>query len=198
MSPPSAPQRNVRNSNPVGDKVEVLKELRESLLPMMRQIVTPMQEKPNHVMPRGGIANQAGKADRRANKENDHANAYADHDPQSARDERARRRARARDVKQGVVLLSVSDDNERDPGERIALGDAVASSAGEAANMAEVRSALKEVCEAEPAARSMPAVQSAYVALDNMEAEEVEVISSEAALLFKEQQNLIREVCMRE
>ena len=60
--------------------------------------------------------------------------------------------------------------------------------------MAEVRKVLEGVCEAEPEAKTNPAVLAAYQALDNMEAEEVEAISAESALLFKEQQNLVREI----
>ena len=47
---------------------------------------------------------------------------------------------------------------------------------GDASSMAEVRKVLEEVCDAEPEAKTNPAVQAAYVALDNMEAEEVEAI----------------------
>ena len=48
--------------------------------------------------------------------------------------------------------------------------------------------------EAEPEAKTNPSVQAAYVALDNMEAEELEAISAESALLWKEQQNLLRDL----
>ena len=53
---------------------------------------------------------------------------------------------------------------------------------------------LADLVEREPEARSNPSVQAAYVALDNMEAEELEAISSESALLWKEQQNLVGEM----
>ena len=45
--------------------------------------------------------------------------------------------------------------------------------------------ALRQV---DPQVRQSPAVQSAYQQLDNMEAEEVEAITQEAALLWREQQ----------
>ena len=53
---------------------------------------------------------------------------------------------------------------------------------------------LAELVEREPEAKTNPSVQAAYVALDNMEAEELEAISAESALLWKEQQGLIREM----
>ena len=43
-------------------------------------------------------------------------------------------------------------------------------------------------------ARMAPCLQAAYVALDNMEAEELEAISAESALTWKEQQALLREM----
>ena len=42
--------------------------------------------------------------------------------------------------------------------------------------------------------RQSPAVQSAYQQLDNMEAEEVEAITQEAALLWREQQAIFKEM----
>mgnify|MGYP003331262550 CR=1 FL=1 len=60
--------------------------------------------------------------------------------------------------------------------------------------MAEVRKVLAELAEAEPEAKTNPSVQAAYVALDNMEAEELEAISAESALLWKEQQGLLRDL----
>ena len=204
MSPPSVPHRNVRENNPVDEKVEVLKDLKESLLPMMKQIITPQQQA-------NGAGKKAGKTDRHADKENGNANAR---DPKGARDERAERRARERDGladKRGLAARGASEDEDVDEividaappnprrlsaaAEEAASAAAAAAAGNDTANMAEVRKALEEVCQAEPEARSNPAVQAAYVALDNMEAEEVEAISAESALLFKEQQNLIREVC---
>jgi hypothetical protein len=180
-------------------QVEVLKELKESLLPMMKQLSTPKQ------------AQQAGgKKQAKADK---HA------EPRNGRDERAERRAREREVvgKKGGASAAASrsptdDENDDDDelsgtkefapnprrlsaaAEEAAAAAAEAAASNDTANMAEVRQALEEVCEAEPEARSNPAVQAAYVALDNMEAEEVEAISAEAALLYKEQQTLVREI----
>ena len=58
----------------------------------------------------------------------------------------------------------------------------------------QVRRVLAELVEREPEARSNPSVQAAYVALDNMEAEELEQISTESALMWKEQQALLKEM----
>ena len=38
MSPPQIPQRQVHTYNPVAEQVEVLQELKETLIPMMRQV----------------------------------------------------------------------------------------------------------------------------------------------------------------
>ncbi len=63
----------------------------------------------------------------------------------------------------------------------VAAASAVAV-AGSVESTAEVRRVLTELVEREPEARSNPSVQAAYVALDNMEAEELENISVESAL----------------
>ena len=192
MSPPSAPERNVRTNNPIDEKVEVLKELKESLLPMMKQLATPKQQA------NGAPAAKKGRAaDKQADKENGSSN------PKQGRAERAERRGL-----RNAASQPASDDEEHAPpaapsprprrlsaaAEEVALAAAAAVAGNDMSNMAEVRKALEDVCEAEPEARSNSAVQAAYVALDNMEAEEVEAISAESALLFKEQQGLIREV----
>ena len=53
---------------------------------------------------------------------------------------------------------------------------------------------LSDLVDAEPEAKTNPSVQAAYVALDNMEAEELEAISAESGVLYKEQQGLMREL----
>ena len=196
MSPPSVPQRNQRDYHPVDEKVEVLKELKDSLLPIMKQISTPKQ----------AAGGKKGKqADKHADKENAHGN-------RNAREERAERRNRQRDglapqQANGKKAPAAADESDEDieeivcdpaPNRRLSAAVEEAASAAtsltDTSNMAEVRKALEEVCEAEPEARSNPAVAAAYVALDGMEAEEVEAISAESALLYKEQQNLVREI----
>ena len=67
MAPPSAPQRHVRETHPVDDKVEVLRELKESLLPMMKQISTPPQAQQEEASAKGG---KKGKESKAADKEN--------------------------------------------------------------------------------------------------------------------------------
>ena len=75
-----------------------------------------------------------------------------------------------------------------------AVAAAAASGTGDPSSTAEVRRVLADLVEREPEARSNPSVQAAYMALDNMESEELEAISAESALLWKEQQALIREM----
>ena len=195
MSPPEGPKRNVKAHNPSAESVEVLQELKESLMPMMKQLSSSQKDKA------GGKKDKAGKgnADKQADKENASSG-------NNARDERAKRRAGSRNN---------SAPNSEDEDEEVDVSDAVADkkarrlsaaaedavgqakdavAGGDASSMAEVRKVLEDVCDAEPDAKSNPAVQAAYVALDNMEAEEVEAISAESALLYKEQQNLVREI----
>ena len=186
MSPPSVPQRNVRDMpHPADEKMEVLKELKESLIPMMKQISTPKQPLQQQQQAKGGKKgnNKAAEAKENAAEQ------------RNARDERAERRNAS---KRGEA--SEADDGDVRARRLSAAASEAASAAtaavasNDTANMAEVRKALEEVCEAEPEAKSNPAVQAAYVALDNMEGEEMEAISAESALLYKEQHALVREI----
>lgn len=169
----------------------MLQELKESLMPMMKQLSTAQK-----AGGKKGSETKASKSDKENKKE--------------TRAERAERRANSRSnsVANSVAPsededeVDISDERAEKGGRRLsaAAEDAVGAakaleeSGGDPSSMAEVRKVLEEVCDAEPEARTNPAVQAAYVALDNMEAEEVEAISAESALLFKEQQSLVREV----
>ena len=64
MSPPDVPKRNEKTNNPVDEQVEVLKELKESLMPIMKQIATPKQAANGAKAgkgAKGGLANAADK-----------------------------------------------------------------------------------------------------------------------------------------
>ena len=194
MTPPSAPQRNVRDNNPVADKVEVLKELKESLLPMMKQLSTPKLQPDNNKGKPVGQDNDNGRlsrdesAERRMGEPENHV--------QNRPPVRCGLAGRTAEEEDEVVSNQPRPHQRRlsAAAEEAALAAAAAGAGNATANMAEVRKALEEVCNAEPETRSNSAVQAAYVALDSMEAEEVETISAESALLFREQQDLIREI----
>lgn len=129
-------------------------------------------------------------------------------DKKASKEERAEKRSKKDDKEEGkrskkqkepVSPADSDDEQEAVPNRRLsaqgeaAVGLAKAAQGGHAP-MAEVRKVLANLVEAEPEAKSNPSVQAAYVALDNMEAEEVESISAESELLCKEQLSLTKEL----
>ena len=62
------------------------------------------------------------------------------------------------------------------------------------ASMAGVRRALDELVSRQPEARANAEVHAAYVSLDNMEGEELQAISEESAVLWREQQAILTEL----
>ena len=180
MSPPEAPKKNTKNHNPSSQSVEVLQELKESLMPMMKQLSTGQKagkkDSKKASDKENGKNSRAERAERRANSRTTSAAPSEDEEEVDVSDADAKAKRR---------LSAAAED---------AVGAVSALETGDAASMAEVRKVLEEVCDAEPEARTNPSIQAAYVALDNMEAEETEAISAESALLYKEQQNLVREI----
>ena len=193
MTPPDKLKKNTREYVPSDEKVEVLKELKESLIQTMHQL-TPAPPPPQ---PRVNLAGR-DPVEKGAKKAPEKAPEKA-----PAKDERAER-AEKREAKK-EAKKEAKEEAEPEAGRvknevrRLSQqGKQAVKLASEAeagnASMSEVRKVLEELIEAEPEAKSNPAVQAAYVALDNMEAEEVEAISAEAALLWKEQQGLERDL----
>ena len=190
MTPPDKLRKQTRDYNPVQEQVEVLKELKESLIPIMKKIATPKPAPVEKERPE----KKAAKKDK-ADKERKVAEKEAKREAKKAAEKR-RSSAPPSDA-------SSSEDDEpapkADKARRLSVqGEAAVGLAKQAENgnasMSEVRKVLSELVEAEPEAKTNPAVQAAYVALDNMEAEELEAISAESALLCKEQQGLIKDL----
>ena len=159
MKPPEVAQKNEVVHNPAAEQVEVLSELKETLVKLAADV--SQKSSPS----RAGGSSAAARPRERARR----------------RRQVRSRRAAAASGGSGV-------------GERLPASVAPGGAPKLDRSMSEVRKALTDLVETEPEARRNPAVRSAYQALDNMEAEEVEAISAEAALLWREQQALLQEM----
>ena len=206
MTPPDGLKKQTRSYDPVDEKVEVLKDLKESIIQMAKKMTPakapaqgrqslagrePIEKVPKKV----SEPKKEERVEKRATKKDEGAR----------REKKSSKGSRAASREPSPARTESTDGGEEEdevaerPARRLSTqGEAAVGMAKDAeagnADVAEVRKVLEELIEQEPEAKTNPAVQAAYVALDNMEAEEVEAISAEGALLWKEQQNLEKDL----
>jgi len=188
MAPPSIPMRQVQNYNKVDEQVEVLKQLKESLVHLTRNLSSPDR-----------TAMKPQDDDGRRGRRERHPS------PPPPTQQNAQGKSRAPTPAAPAPAAPLAVDVGATPPKAAAplgaglgmegsvMAVAAACESGNA-SMADVHHALASLIEREPEARANPSVQAAYQALDNMEAEEVESISAECALLWREQQGLLTDL----